>query len=231
LVGEDLDIRTLSSSLRGTGWQILKEGDSNYLVSDILDALSDAKEIKSKADQLLDTSNGVANVIHVNHVPVRSGNVYLINSAGTYDIAIIFDTIKSRSRVSEVILSLNGVAQKTYSQQLLDLAELDAAVRDALHFFNENTWWNLYKVYEIVRADVGGSKRLHRLMSKSKLDPFTHTAQSRDAIGDLARHADPSIKAPARPLTLDQASLLVRNLFKEWVSRKIAQHRLATTRA
>jgi len=68
----------------------------------------------------------------------------------------------------------------------------------ALLHIREPNWWNLFKVYEIIKEEVGGDKEIQKTgwVTKEELSLFWQTAQSWEALGDAARHADKKYKAP-----------------------------------
>ena len=45
---------------------------------------------------------------------------------------------------------------------------------------------------------------------------FTGTAQSKDELGDDARHASRKYKAPKNPMSLDEARAFVKSVMKAW---------------
>lgn len=91
-----------------------------------------------------------------------------------------------------------------------------------LHFFKDETWSSLYKAYEILGDAVGGEHAILKAgwVSKRGLSRFTQTAQSRAALGDLARHASEKFTLPANPMTLKEARTLVKGLLSKWLDAK-----------
>ncbi len=78
---------------------------------------------------------------------------------------------------------------------------------------------NLYKAWEVICDAAGG---LHQVVRNGWTDDderrrFTGTAQSRDELGDAARHASEKYKAPKNPMTLDEARAFVRSVIEAWV--------------
>lgn len=115
-------------------------------------------------------------------------------------------------------LSINT---KTTVDEWIEKANKYECVRDVLHFFNDKTWWNLYKIYELICEDMGGRKNLYQYIPKPDISLFTQAAQSRDLLGDNARHASKKkYKPPKENFTLDQASLLLEELFRIWINTK-----------
>lgn len=96
-------------------------------------------------------------------------------------------------------------------------------VENALYFFREGTWDNLYKVYEIIRDDTGSEQAIIKKSwgSKPELHRFTQTVQSSEALGNDARHASKRYKPPAQPMSLSEAKSLIRGILMNWMQTKI----------
>jgi hypothetical protein len=105
-----------------------------------------------------------------------------------------------------------------------ELAMRDDAVKNVFRLLADAdfSWVNLYRVYEIVRADLGGEKELvsKGWANKKTLSLFTHTANSFSAIGGEARHAAEQNDPPPHPMTHGAAKALVTLLVHEWLNEK-----------
>ena len=224
LIAEKIDINDIKTQLNASSWKITEEPDGFFLSSPILDKLNDPREITSKAKQFLDVINGAANILYSNHKPVDTGIIKQKGENGGYNITVLIDsTIELRSRMNGTLTANRDHEThpiQTTVESWIEKAEKHQSIRDALHFFNEVTWWNLYKIFEIIRDDVGGQKGLNRLLDRKKTSHFTQAAQSRELLGDMARHASRKYKRPTTNLTLQEARDLIIELFKNWISKK-----------
>ena len=72
------------------------------------------------------------------------------------------------------------------------------------------------KIYEIVRDDVGDLRKRRWGIEQDK-NRFTQTAQSKDALGDSARHAAKKYKPPLNPMSLAEAKSFIRNILLNWL--------------
>jgi hypothetical protein len=214
----------VQSGLNTSNWKVTQELDGFYLSSSDLDKLTDHSDILSKARQFLDAANGAANIVHSNHKPVGLGALKERNENGGFNIYIsLSDTIQARSRLTATMTTNQDPDPKTIKttiERWIEIADREENVRDVLHFFNETTWWNLYKIYEIIKDDVGGQNRLYQLIPKTEIKQFTQAAQSRDLLGDHARHASKTYVPPTTPLTLSQAQTTLKKLFANWIQLK-----------
>jgi hypothetical protein len=215
LDGEILDIEGLFEVLPTTGWQIRKEDNCFYLVSDQLNHLQVNREIIAKAQEILDLLNGAANIIYENHKSVTPGSIVKVNKNGKRNHVLLTGPITFRLR----LVKDSGCTAELLEIPWLDVSTKNNIVRDVLLFFSELTWFNLYKIYEVICKDIGGETQLIKFMTQSELVSFRQTAQSRQAIGKHARHGK-KIPAPKKIMTFDDACKLWRRVLSEWIKSK-----------
>ena len=83
-------------------------------------------------------------------------------------------------------------------------------------------WVGLYRLYEVIEADVGGEDKIVKAgwTTKKAIGRFTRTANSPDAIGDAARHGKQSGEPPPNPMDLSEAISLVKVILHNWLRTK-----------
>jgi hypothetical protein len=103
---------------------------------------------------------------------------------------------------------------------IIKLVNSDAGVERAMRLFaaDSASWVGLYRILEVVEDDVGGEKRLTGLewASKLRVKDFKHSANSVQAAGGEARHGVEPGAPPARPMAIEEAQTLVRDLLDNW---------------
>jgi len=218
LKGEKFDLEDFSSLLRSPEHTVIEENGSYYLKSSDFDSLSSADEVRERAIAIIDMLNGAMKLHIHNFRGVFEDGVTLIKEDGSrHHYAYLGGTIAARAKVSATVTTSNGTQQiapqPSNVESWLSLAKGDKAVADALHFFRENTWISLYKVYEIIRDDVGGKITTNGWASKTRLGLFTQTAQS-------ARHASKKKSPPAQPMSILEAESLIRGILLSWFRSK-----------
>ena len=84
-------------------------------------------------------------------------------------------------------------------------------------------WTGLYKLYEIIRSDVGGKTALSqkRWVDEADLIRFTRTADHPSASGRDARHAASNNEPPKVPMSLEEAKRLIRQVGQSWIEHKL----------
>ncbi len=102
---------------------------------------------------------------------------------------------------------------------LVNLADQNEKVADALRFYARGDWVNLYKAWEVVRDAAGGETELIRKgwATKAQRRRFTGTAQSCRELGDAARHASEEYQPPKNPMSLDEARTFLRSVIEAWI--------------
>jgi len=229
LEGEKFDLEDLPSLLGSPENTVIEEDGSYYLKSSQFKSLGSADEVREHAIDMIKKLNGVVKL----HIPsfrgVSEAGVTMIEEGGRrHHYVYLEGSIKLRSKVS-ANLTVTKTDDKPQTapphsnvESWIRLAKTDKAVADALHFFREDTWISLYKVYEIISDDVGGQQVITKngWATNQKLSRFTQTAQSKAALGDLARHAANKFKPPSQPMTIEDARSLLREIILNWLSSK-----------
>jgi len=233
LRGEKFDLEDLPSLLRSPEHTVIEEDGSYYLKSSDFDSFSSADDVRKCAIKIIDWLNGAMKLRSPNFRSVFEDGVTFINEDGKrHHYVYLKGTIAARTKVSAELTTSNGTLQVAPQpsdvESWLSLAKRDKAVADAFHFFGfRRDWFNLYKVYEIIRDDVGGEVKLKEKnwVPNKYLKNFTRTAQSREAIGDDARHASEKPAPPEKnPMTRKEAESLIRKLLRDWLSSKTQRH-------
>ncbi len=228
LKGEKFDLEDFPSLLRSPELTVIEENGSYYLKSSDFDSLSSADEVRERAITIIKMLNDAVKFEIHNFRGVSEDGVTLIEDDGIrHHHVYIKGSITARSKTSANLTATTSKGTQQIAprpsnvESLLNLAKDDKAVADALHFFRENTWINLYKVYEIIKDDVGKKDVIIRngWLTKNELNRFTRTAQSRAALGDAARHAS-NKPPPPQPMPFHEAESLIRGVLLSWFRSK-----------
>jgi len=198
LKGEEFDLEILPPLLHSTKLSIIKENDSYYLKSSDFDSLKSADKVRESAIAIIKRLNSAMMLFNYNFHSISEDGVLLVEKNGKRCFNLYLEeSIKIRSRVSANLkaITLDGVQQivpqHSTVESWINLAKNDKTVADVLHFFAKQNYASLYKVYEVIRDDIGSQQAIIKsgFVKKQKLKRFTQTAQSSLALGDEARHA------------------------------------------
>lgn len=136
---------------------------------------------------------------------------------------IVVPTIVVHAEVYPPTVLVNGVPPVVPTLGA-EAAITSPAVALALTLFaREPTWVELYKVMEVVGDDVGGLHALDRsgFIDAKERSRFSQTANSMHASGHDARHAAARIKPPDVPMSLGEATALIRGIVGRWMLSKV----------
>jgi hypothetical protein len=230
LVGDEFDLQELPELLASPNATVLKEDGQYYLKSTDFDTQTGASDILKIATQILEAVNGAAKLHLGSFRTVQIADIVEISTDGKRQHFVFLEgSLHARSKltVSATVIKSNGTVEQesnhpTQIESWVALARHDKNVADALHFFNEPNWFNLYKIYEIIKDDVCGEQKIiqNSWVTKTNIKLFTQTAQSRDVLGDNARHASKKYKPPQKPMSLPEAKSLIKILLQNWLRSK-----------
>ncbi len=106
----------------------------------------------------------------------------------------------------------------------VEIAQRDPAVADALRLLGTqgSAPVNLYRIFEIIRKDLGSEKRIieNGWASRKDLTRFKRSVNHPGAIGDDARHGVSSNSPPPDPMPPLEAESFLKSIFSNWLSHK-----------
>jgi hypothetical protein len=217
--GEKLDLEDLAHSFPQGRWKINEDAEGFYL--DVKHEHSGLEGVRSEAEEFIHLVNGGLNLIHGDAVAISINHIEKVSQDGSRVLFLEFeDGMQARSRAYATVNCRSQGDQASQLEIWLKKAEKHSSVRDVLHFFSEKSWWNLYKIYEIISEDIQPKNKIYEIVSKRELSLFTQTANSRTALGDHARHATESTSPPVKKMVLDEAHNLIAQLFRGWLVLK-----------
>lgn len=87
---------------------------------------------------------------------------------------------------------------------------------------DQKSWVNMYRIHEVIEADVGSENALKRQCwgSAQDLKRFKHSANSVTVGGDSARHGKEVEQPPKHPMSVDEAADYLNYVLQSWLSSK-----------
>ncbi|WP_427923848.1 hypothetical protein [Streptomyces sp. cg40] len=228
--GHAFDLDTLCELFSAGEPQISKENDGYYLGSHDLDGLiDDAGRLVEIASLLLRRVVGIARALDSSFRPVALTGQFMDDSDNGkrhHVVGAATAEIRAKAFAVGVVTTADGSPpppppppQGPSYMQLVgehpDVAEvLDILGKPSVSM----TWVDLYKVYEIVRHNVGSDKALKAKawVSDSDISAFTGSANRPDVSGSEARHARLPGASPKRTMTLAEGEAFIRKLVVAW---------------
>lgn len=213
------------------------ERDDSYLYySQAFDGCETSKKVLDIADEELTVLSGVLKFARDSSEPVLPGAVHKHFANGRRDQFVhIRETLQLRAEFFQATVTVtvtdaqgNLVQQPTLPPSTITISTLaaqDAAVTKAMRLFavpDVKTWVGLYRLHEVIEADVGGEHSLGKRdwCSKHELKRFKHSANSVKVAGDTARHGKEHDQPPSNPMTLEEAVAYVNSVLHAWLASK-----------
>jgi hypothetical protein len=230
LTGDDHDLEELPKSFGGPDLMIEKGEDGFTLKWRGMEDLTEVSAVRDKAHEIIGLLDGAARIVLGTRAPIGFGGVALIRPDGSKVHEVSGSaTTHTGARVSSVTLR-----HADGTEEVLHLADpvaewvriglRDKVAADVLHLvaLKPLDWVNLYRILEIIGQDVGGRHGIsgYRWTTKAALDRFRHTANSRTAIGDEARHGKEHTQPPSDPMALAEARSLIETVLHNWMRTK-----------
>lgn len=228
LQGTEFDLKILSLIFNSPDLNISKKEVHYYLYDKNFNYINDSNQVFVKSEHLIKILNGIAKIKQNNFKPVGVGGVMFYDENGSkhcYVHSSISASLRSSIFAKATVTDKNGKEKesnkKNDSIKWLEIANKDEKVTRALRFLSNSNldWYDLYKIFEIVKKDIGIRTIEQWISPKSKIKDFTQTANSSLAIGEKARHAD-DIPAPKNPVSFGEAFKLISNIVKKWLETK-----------
>jgi hypothetical protein len=229
LHGEQFDLRELQEILLGHDPGIFQDGHNFYLTSKTWDQLPDAGEVHNRAKSFLELLASAA-YLHMRDTALLAiDGVLRIETDGHTHHFVFAEagglTLRgARVRATAVVTGPdNRPVESRQQHQLIRILEVSTQhpdVRDALRFLRKGDWVSLYKAFELLRDEVQGEQEILRRnwITKESLKRFTQMAQSREGLGDAARHASKKYKPPKKAMSLPEARNTIGNLLQTWIN-------------
>jgi hypothetical protein len=226
LQGNNFDLQELKGMLSDHDPTIIQENSDFYLKSKDWDQLEEAKQVRDRAKLFIESLDSAAYVYFMDTAPIMIGRIVRADDDGHRQNFILLEGhLVGHSRLRATATVTGPDDQPVESQQERSITRTLGAmakhpsVADALRFFRKGDWISLYKAYEIVRDEVGEKEIIRQgwLAEKSK-SRFTQMAQSREALGDDARHASAKYKPPQEPMSILEAKAIIGDLMQKWIN-------------
>ncbi len=211
---------------------ILKNNDKYILKSKDFAALGSYDQVRDHTTEILTPLNGAAKLSLGSGSPIKIGSISEIRDDGTRYTYVSAEVVGASATItcSVVVIHADGTIEESHPADpaiaWMVLSKRDAHVKNALRLIENDfeTWYGLYKVFEIIREDAGNIVK-RGWCAEAELKRFTQTANSPNALGVNARHAK-AIPAPPDPMSLSSAKSFIQKLMNAWLKEKKVQHGL-----
>jgi len=228
LRGEHDDLVALHRSLSTGALTVTRVEDEYLLHSEDFANLARPIDVHRRATEIITILNGAARLTQEGRGQLRAGNVYRTKGDGQREKTVFSDPIEVYIRgyaPSIAVTRDDGGIDVSQPEDLVrDFAPLALRHSSVAKVFaiaaNADTnWVDLYRIFEIVAHEVGGTTAIaaRGWATKNAMDRFTHTANSPGALGLKARHGTERTQPPARPMSLSEADDMINHIVFAWL--------------
>lgn len=224
LAGHEFDLATFEERYSTGDPKVSRLDDGHLLVqSPALDGATDAPAALQIAADHVRRLNGAARLERPNHHDVTLTGQ--IRQGERMHAVVLTDTLAIRTHIHTPAVTGGRTTPTTADPTPIDRAAKHPEVGEVLDLLGHPdgpTLSNLYKIFEVIRDDVGGEKGLvsSGLSDKPTMSAFTATANRADISGDDARHVRGPKDPPKRSMTQEEAREFVRGLCDRWMKTK-----------
>jgi hypothetical protein len=195
--------------------QIATGQSQHCLRSSRFDGITDANEVREIGSQMLARMFG-AMKLHGEADPVSLGGAaYAHRANGQRDTHVLLPAgiLRARAGVIEVF-SANQPRPQSEVERIIELAEEDDYVADALeHFSRSHDWFDLYKTLEVLEDDLGRRDVIWQ-------SGWATRAEVTDLVLTANHYRHARAKRPQNMLTIAQARELMRRVLSDWLREK-----------
>jgi hypothetical protein len=237
LEGDGRDLEFLTTVLASGPRKVVRDrpGPGFSYESDAFDACTTSEQVEQLAEDEIAVLSGILKLERDARDSLRYGAVYKLNQNGGRDVFVrIRESLHVRTEMGAVTVVAtdalgNLIARPPppppRSAVLLQLAQVDAAVAKVLRLLSAAdamSWVGLYRLHEVIEADIGGQHKLEKQGwgSADDLRRFKHSANSVQVGGDKSSHGKEPHVAPKNPMTLAEAEAYVRYIVQAWLASK-----------
>lgn len=229
LMGDKVDLQRLSQVFKDD--PTISEEDKDYfLKAHEFDLIQEPSDVHARAKQIIRIIDYIAYLFYRDTDPITIGKIIKVNNNGECQEYVFAEAhlIEGPDKVfaTGTLIGADRV-EITPSGKLPIIKAFNAAnsngdIDDALRFYCRGDWIDLYKSYEIIRDNIGNDEQVisKHWITRSQLKRFSQTAQSREALGDSARHAAKKFKSPPNSMSIYEARVVIGNLFQKWIESK-----------
>jgi hypothetical protein len=222
LQGEQGDLQELKEILLGHDPCIIEEDSNFHLTSKAWNKLGESREVEAQAKDFIQLLENSIYIHSRDTTPLAIGGIVRIDNEGRKHYIMNAEPGIYTIRGPKATLGGPRPFESRAEHQVIKVLRAstkNSVVVDALRFFRKGDWVSLYKVYEIVRDDVGGNPAIsdRGWLTKPTRSRFTGTAQSREALGDEARHASRNYRPPKKPMQIREARAIIGDLLLKWI--------------
>jgi hypothetical protein len=197
--------------------------DERLLTGSIFGPLEDLRDVLLLANTVLDQMHAALAIMHPGLERPHLGIPYRLDADGTvvWGDNYATGTVTIPGRIRELPADLSTIPTPTTAQRIRAAVRsnrhLDLAI--TIFFLPRTTWPHLYRCLEEVESFLAMKVSTAGMCSENDRERFTRTANTAEAAGLDARHGLGKFAPPRNPMTMNEATLFLRELCAQAIAR------------
>ena len=217
VLGEGTDLAMLEKSFSDPSCCIAEVNGEYVISSDAWNEIAQTQTVQERANSVLSIVSGSAYLILGTDRRLTAGAVYevLSDESRTTHILATAGTVEIRGFPATITSGGEVHHPADPVRHDVELASRDDHVALALRQWAKGPldWDDLYRIYEIVQDDCGGTIQQEGWASRKLSDRFSQTAT-------MHRHPIRNVQRHRNPMTEDEAHSFVKQLLTNWMEWK-----------
>ena len=221
--GETGDLERLVAIQIKNKFQFLKIQDRFFIKYKKFDDCEHIEDVLRQGEEIIKIINGISEVNLGLNGKIKVVGAIIIdeeikNIVKNYREDCFNATISIRTEINDESKPENSI------ENWIELSETDENIRKVFRLlsYGLDSFVNMYRIYEIIRNDLGKSYLKILEIDKSEIDRFTGSANRPDASGELARHGHlPGEPMNKPPMRLGEANNFVYEMIYKWIHYKL----------
>jgi len=204
---------------------VLAEGERYWLISSAFDQMQDVVQVQEASRVVVARINGAMRLEDSGFEGVHLSGRYR-NETGEH-VVVGAGTAVGRAKAGMVTVAGGTPSPRPPGpREYVQLSGTDLAAADVLRIISKGDldWYDLYKIFEIVREDIGGE----RVMTAkgwavaSDLSAFRVSANHPGVSGQSARHARQNPGTPKHTMTIGRGRAFIAHLVRSWMTLRLS---------
>lgn len=227
LSGDESCLAHIAKSFAQSELKFSKDRDGWCVSGGWIDDCVSCDDCTIQATDWVKSLNGALMFMNGCAEPVVFSDIYQENEQGHIKYYLSFhDTIRMSSSLCFEVIHKDGTVESYYPAmqvaEWMQVMESNQTLKTVFHLMGEGdkSWVNLYRIFEVIKADLGGQEDLlnKNWVTKQQLNRFTQTANHPAIIGHEARHGHNNAALPKNPMNHAEAMAFVVGLVNNWIS-------------
>jgi hypothetical protein len=217
--GDCTVLATIINGMKTNYFHCLKFNERYFITSSQFDQYENPEDVLHKGEEIVKLINGIAEINLNLNGKIKVLGIAKIDEMNENDVM----SYRSNDLRCSCIVKTE-LNDKSKDENSLDkwvkIAQQNENIKKAFILLNYglNSYVNMYRIYELIKHDLGNSYCNILGIDNDQIKRFTATSNRPDASGESARHGYMSGKPmKQKPMSLSEASAFIYEMIYKWI--------------